>query len=74
MIIIGLESCASCKIFKEKYPNLPYKEVPRKVAEGDTQSINLKKRVSALGITEFPALVNDGMTKVLPLTMLTESK
>ena len=70
MILIGLENCPGCKIVKEKYPNLPYKELPRKVNEGDTQSMNLKKRMGQLNVTEFPVLLNDGMTKVLPLTLL----
>jgi len=43
MILIGLEQCPGCEIVKEKYPNLPYKELPRKVKDGDTQSMNLKK-------------------------------
>jgi len=70
MILIGLEQCPGCEIVKEKYPNLPYKELPRKVKDGDTQSMNLKKRMGQLGVTEFPVLLNDGMTKVLPLTLL----
>lgn len=74
MIIIGLENCPGCKLVKEKYPDVLYKELPRKVTEGDIQSMNLKKRMTALGVTEFPVVLNDGMTKVLPLEMLESVK
>ena len=74
MIIIGLENCPGCKIVKEKYPDILYKELPRKVDKDDTNSMNLKKRMGQLGVTEFPVVLNDGMTKVLPLEMLESAK
>lgn len=74
MIIVGLSDCPGCKLIHEKYPEVLYKELPRVVAEGDTQSMNLKKRMGQLGVTEFPVVLNDGMTKVLPLEMLESIK
>ena len=72
MIIVGLEKCAPCKEFKAKHPNVRYIEVPRQAGE-DIQSLNMKKRLTQLGVTEFPVILNDGMTKVLPLSSLDPS-
>jgi hypothetical protein len=69
MLIVGLEHCAPCKEFRAKHPNIRYIEVPRQARE-DIQARNMKKRLTQLGVTEFPVILNDGMTKVLPLSSL----
>lgn len=63
MIVIGLEDCPGCKIFKEKHPELKYLEVPRKADPKDKSMLNIKKSLGRLNITKFPAIVNDGFTQ-----------
>jgi hypothetical protein len=70
MILIGLENCPGCKIIKEKHPELRYIEVPRNTEGADSQILNIKKRLAQLKIHEFPALLNDGMTKQIALSVI----
>jgi hypothetical protein len=70
MILIGLENCKPCKVLHKKYPDIPYVVVPRQVANGDKDIYEIKKALGRLGITEFPVLLNNDMTSVLPLTLI----
>jgi len=70
MILIGLENCPGCKIIKDKHPELRYIEVPRSTQGADRQVVNIKKRLGQLKVHEFPALLNDGMTKSIPLSVI----
>ena len=70
MIIITLENCKPCHDLIAKYPNVKYIELPRRIENADKDMFELKKRVGQLGIREFPALVNDEITEVLPLSAL----
>lgn len=70
MILVGLENCPGCKIVHAKFPNVPYVEVPRSSANADKDVFEVKKAMGRLGITEFPVLINDDMTEVLPLEIL----
>lgn len=70
MLLIGLEKCPGCKILHEKFPNIPYIEVPRLTEKADKDLFQVKKAVGMLGVKEFPVLVNDAMNRVLPLSLL----
>ena len=70
MLLVGLERCPGCKIIHEKYPDIPYVELPRISANADKDVFEVKKAIGRLGITEFPVLVNDAITKVLPLSLI----
>jgi len=66
MIIIGLENCPGCKLFKSRHPNLPYIEITRNQTE-DPQNVNVKLALARLHIDKFPVVLNPGMTKVIPM-------
>ena len=70
MIIVGLENCPGCKIIHDKYPNIPFVEVPRHAANANKDIFEIKKAIGRLGIMEFPVLLNDALNIVLPLTIL----
>lgn len=71
MIIVGLESCPGCKLIHEKHPNIPYIELPRS-GEVTKDMVTLRDIISKLNITEFPVILNDGLNRVLPLSILSK--
>lgn len=70
MLLVGLEDCKYCDIIHEKYPDVPFVEVPKRAANADKDVFEVKKAIGLLGITEFPVLLNDSFTKVLPLSLI----
>ena len=70
MVLIGLENCKGCHILHDKYPDFPYIEVPRKIENADKDTYEIKKALARLGVREFPVLLNDSMTQVLPLSLI----
>jgi len=70
MILIGLENCKPCEQLHARYPKVPFVEVPRHAASADMDVYEVKKALGRLGIREFPVLLNDAMTVVLPLKMI----
>ena len=71
MVLIGLEHCPGCMIIKSRHPELPFKEVPRKIGPNTPKElIDLKKLMGKLGIEEYPVLMNDEMTEVLSLKLI----
>lgn len=70
MLLVGLENCKPCKIIHEKYPEIPFVEVPRQAANADKDVFEVKKALGRLGINEFPVLLNDSLTTVLPLSLI----
>ena len=70
MLLVGLENCPGCKILHSKYPEIPYVELPKMAANSDKDTFEVKKAIGLLGITDFPVLVNDAITKTLPLTLI----
>jgi len=70
MLLVGLENCQGCKILHEKYPEIPFVEVPRKAANSNKDVFEVKKALGLLGVTEFPVLLNDALNTVLPLSLI----
>lgn len=70
MILVGLENCASCKIIHENHPEVSYVVLPRQAANSDKDVFEIKKAIGKLGVRDFPVLVNDAITKVLPLSLI----
>lgn len=66
MIIISLEDCSNCNIFKSRHPELRVIEIPRS-CEGDKTCQNVKKVLLKFNVEEFPVVMNDGLTQVIPL-------
>ena len=66
MIIISLEDCNGCMIFKQRHPELRVIEIPRS-CEGDKTCQNIKKILSKFDVKEFPVVMNDGLTQVLDM-------
>jgi len=71
MILVGLENCKPCHEMKAKHHELRYVEVPRE-SKGDSNALLVKKRMNLLGVHEFPVLLNDGMTRVLDMSLIEE--
>ena len=70
MILIGLENCKPCEELHKKYPQIPFVVVPRRVADAEKDIFEIKKKLGQMGITEFPILMNDAITEVLPMSLL----
>jgi|GEM_PF-6226136 len=70
MLLVGLENCKPCHDFRAKHPRVPYIEVPRNVAHTNKDTYEVKKALGRLGIKEFPVLLNNDMTQVLPLSLI----
>ena len=70
MLLVGLENCGPCKILHEKYPHIPFVEVPRHAGAADMDVFEVKKAISRLGVKEFPVLLNDAMNEILPLSLI----
>lgn len=68
LTIIGLENCNPCKVFKARHPNLKYIEVPRR-SDGNSEALELKRKISKLGVTEFPVLFDEDMENVVSLEL-----
>ena len=66
MIIISLEGCHNCEIFKSRHPELRVIEIPRS-CEGDKMCQNVKKVLNKFDVKEFPVVMNDGLTQVLTM-------
>jgi len=66
MIVIGLSDCPGCEIFHAKHPELPFVEMPRKI--GVTKDLQpIKKALGRLGVTEFPVILDDMLSQVIPM-------
>ena len=70
MLLVGLENCKPCQMIHEKYPQIPFVEVPRQAADANKDVYEVKKALGRLGIKEFPVLLNDDMTEVLSLGLI----
>lgn len=70
MLLVGLENCKGCHIAREKYPDVAFVEVPRQAGNANKDVFEVKKALGRLGIKEFPVLLNDDLTQVLPMSLL----
>ena len=70
MLLVGLENCPGCKIIHEKYPEIPFVEIPRQAANANKDVFEVKKAIGKLGVTTFPVLLNDAMNRLLPLLLI----
>ena len=70
MLLVVLENCGPCEKLLEKCPGVPFVRVPRKVENTDKDVFEVKKALGRLGIREFPVLLNNDMTEVLPLSLI----
>lgn len=66
MIIVSLEDCPSCEIFKDRHPEWTVIEIPRS-CDGDKKCQNIKKILGKYNVQEFPVVMNDGLTQVLAM-------
>ena len=73
MLLVGLQDCPGCKLIHEKYPKVPYVEVPRLVENAHKDVFEVKKAIGRLGVTEFPVLINDAMNRILSLSLIDPS-
>ena len=67
MIIIGWPNCKTCKILKEKYPNLEYIEIQKKATDDRMRQIKLL--IGKNHLEYFPILVNDALTEVISMSL-----
>jgi len=67
MIIIGWPNCDTCKILKEKYPNLEYIEIPKKATDERIRKIKLL--IGKNGIEYFPVIINDALTEIITMSL-----
>jgi hypothetical protein len=74
MLLVCLEDCKPCEELREKHPNIPYVILPRRAGYEDKDVYEVKKAIGLMGVTEFPVLLNDGLNRILPMTLLEESK
>ena len=70
MILIGLQNCEPCMEMHKKHPNVSFVEIPRHVCNADKDLYKIKTAIGRFGINEFPVLMNDSLTKVLPMNIL----
>jgi len=70
MLLVLLQNCKPCMDLQAKHPNVPFVVVPRISANADKDVFEVKKALGRLGITEFPVLLNNDLTQVLPLSLL----
>lgn len=70
MLLVLLENCPGCDVIREKRPDIPYVVVPRRVEKADKDTFEVKKALGRLGVNEFPVLLNNDMTQVLPMTLI----
>ncbi len=66
MIIVGWPNCDSCKILKQKYPDLEYFEIPQKAIY--LQAWKIKRLMGEYKITYFPVIINNTATEVIPMS------
>ena len=63
MIIVGLQGCESCKILKQRYPDIEYVELPRmSISQGGGSSARIRKIKALLwknSIDQFPTLLDE---------------
>jgi len=72
MLLVGLQNCAGCREMHEKHPELSYIEIPRRVEFADRDIYPIKIAIGRLGIKEFPVILNDSLTSVLPFSTIGE--
>ena len=73
MLLVCLENCKPCEELRKKHPSIPYVILPRRAGYADKDIYEVKKAIGLMGVTEFPVLLNDGLNRLLPMTLLEES-
>lgn len=69
MVIIGLQSCPSCRIIRDRHKDLPYVELPRSGFATET-CIHIKEVLLEHNIHTYPVLMNDEFTEIIPLSTI----
>ena len=67
MILVGLEDCCGCKLFRTKHPELRYIELPLNEKQDTPHTKALRANLARLKLDKFPILLNDGMTKQIDI-------
>ena len=67
MYIISLENCPGCNIFKQRHPELQVIQIPRNSTHMSKDLLPVKKALYRLGVKEFPVILNNSFTAVIPL-------
>jgi len=67
VIILGLQDCKSCKDLKERHPDLPYLELPRKGKKALGIILQVKKLLGKNRVSLFPVLLDDELESILSI-------
>jgi len=71
MIIIGIEGCKNCHVYKDLHPEYMYVEIKRGVKFSSPDILIIKKRLRRLGFDfHFPVLLNNQMTELISSKVL----
>mgnify|MGYP003646155833 CR=1 FL=1 len=71
MIIVCIEDCDHCDVYKELHPEFDIIQLPRKGVPSKGKTLELKKALFKLKFDcKFPALINDELTELTPKSEL----
>lgn len=71
MIIVGIEGCHLCHVYKDLHPEYTYVEIKRDRKPSEPYILSIKRSLRRLGFDfHFPVLLNDEMTKLIPAKVL----
>lgn len=71
MIIVGIEGCKKCHIYKDLHPEYKYIELKREIKASTFEILEIKKALKNLGFDFlFPVLLNDDLTELTSCKIL----
>lgn len=68
MIIVGLENCDTCKVFKQRHPDIPYVEIPRKMSGNKDDKVRqIKLMTGKYKLNVFPLIIEDDLSDFISI-------
>ena len=71
MIIVGLQNCETCKVFKQRHPDLTYIEIPRKMSRNkDDRVRQIKIMTGKYKLNVFPLIIEDDLSDFISIRII----
>ena len=67
MLLVSLEDCPGCNMFKMQHPEIPFIELPRNEKHDNEQSKTIRAIVKRLNVFAYPVLLTDELNAIIPL-------
>lgn len=67
MILVCLEGCKKSEKYLKEHPNTQHIFLAKDPMNNTKDQDRIFKAISRMGVNEFPVLLNDGLTRIIPI-------